>query len=137
MKKKLAMASIIMSPDWEEHFVIMCNASDYAVGAKMNKIHYASKMLNSTQCAYTTTEKEMLAIIFACEKFRPYLMVNRAYVYTDRSTLKYVLKKKETKASLMRWVFFLQEFNLWTMDRKGTKNQVTIHPSRLEVDAKK
>lgn len=74
----------------------------------------------------------MLAIIFACEKICPYLMTNRVYDYIDHSALQYVMKKKETKARLMRWVLLLQEFDLWVMDRKGTENQIANHLLRLE-----
>ncbi|KAA3448249.1 reverse transcriptase-like protein [Gossypium australe] len=118
MKEKLVFVPIIITLNRLEPF-IMCDASDYAVSAALGK-------------NYTTTEKEKLAVVFACEKFRSYLMANRVYVYTDHSTLKYVMKKKETKARLMRWVLLLQEFDLWIMDKKGTENQIVDHLSRIE-----
>lgn len=64
----------------------------------------------------------MLAIVLACEKFRPFIMANKVYVYTDHSTRKYAMKKKETKARLMRCLLLLQEFDLWIMEKKGIEN---------------
>lgn len=74
----------------------------------------------------------MLVVVFACEKFWPYLIANKVYVYTNQFALKYVLKKKETKTRLMRWVLLLQEFDLWVMDKKGIENQIVDHLSRIE-----
>ncbi|KAA3487197.1 Retrovirus-related Pol polyprotein from transposon 17.6 [Gossypium australe] len=73
----------------------------------------------------------MLAIAFACEKFRPSLMENRSYIYTNHPPLKYIMKKKEMKARIMRWLLLLQEFDLWVMERKGTENQLVDHLLRL------
>lgn len=110
LKQKLILAPIIVSLDWTKPFMIMCGVSDYVVGAILRQdkdkvfhaIHYASKKLYPAQCNYTTIEKEMLVVVFACEKFRPYLMANRVYVYSDHSALKYVMKKKEIKVRLMK-----------------------------------
>nr|GEV38816.1 hypothetical protein [Tanacetum cinerariifolium] len=76
----------------------MCDASDYAVGAVLGQrvenhfwpIHYASKTMNQAETNYTTTEKEMLAVVYAFEKFRSYLIMNKSIVYTDHSALKCV-----------------------------------------------
>ena len=78
LKKALITAPIVQPPDWNLPFEIMCDASDFAVGAvlgqrvdkKLNVIHYASKTLDSAQKNYATTEKEFLAVVFACDKFR-------------------------------------------------------------------
>ncbi|KAA3470126.1 reverse transcriptase [Gossypium australe] len=61
-------------------------------------------------------------------------MANQVYVYIDHSTLKYVMKKKDTKSRLMNWVLLLQEFDLWVLNRKGTKNQVADHLLQLEIE---
>ena len=90
----------------------MCDASDFAVGAvlgqridkKSTVICYASKTLADTQLNYTTTEKELLVVVFALEKFRQYILGNKIIVYTDRAALKYLLSKKEAKLRLIRWV---------------------------------
>ena len=140
LKDKLVSAPIIVAPDWTLHFEMMCDASDYAVGAvlgqRKNKIfhpiYYASKTLNDAQINYTTTEKELLAVVYAFEKFRSYLVGSKVVVFTDHSAIKYLLEKKDAKPRLIRWVLLLQEFDLEIRDRKGTENQVADHLSRLE-----
>ena len=105
LKQSLVKAPILKSPNCDLPFKIMWDASDYAVGTvlgqlideKPTTICYASKTLAEAQLHYTTTEKELLAIVFALEKFRPYVLGNEIIVYTDHATLKYLLSKKEAK----------------------------------------
>jgi hypothetical protein len=102
----------------------MCDASDYAVGAvlgqtkdrKHHAISYTSKTLTGPQPNYATTEKELLAVIFAIDKFRSYLLGAKAIVYTDHATLKYLLTKKDAKPRLIRWILLLQEFDIEIRD---------------------
>ncbi|GJR76078.1 reverse transcriptase domain-containing protein [Tanacetum coccineum] len=118
----------------------MCDASDYAVGAilgqqidgKFKPIYYASKTLNNAQEHYTTTEKELLAVVFAFDKFRPYLILSKTIVYTDHSALKYLFNKQDAKPRLIRWVLLLQGFNIEIKDKKGAENLAADHLSRLE-----
>ncbi|GJV12770.1 reverse transcriptase domain-containing protein [Tanacetum coccineum] len=106
LKKKLIEAPILVAPDWDLPFEIMCNASDFAIGAVVGQrktkhfqpIHYASKTMTDAQAHYTTTEKELLAMVYAFEKFRPYLVLSKTIVYTDHSALKYLLAKAENLA---------------------------------------
>nr|GEZ53882.1 hypothetical protein [Tanacetum cinerariifolium] len=108
LKKKLTEASILVVPDWNLPFELMCDASDYAIGAVLGQrkskhfqpIHYASKTMIESQIHYTTTEKEMLAVVYAFEKFRPYLVLSKSIVYTDHSALKYLLNKQDAKPRL-------------------------------------
>jgi len=103
LKEKLTTAPIITAPDWNLSFELMCDASDYAVGAVLGQrkeklfyvIHYASKVLNDAQSNYTTTEKELLAIMYALEKFRAYLMGSKVTIYTDYAAIRYLLTKPE------------------------------------------
>ncbi|CAL9018983.1 unnamed protein product, partial [Prunus brigantina] len=103
-----------LNPNMKE--VLMCDASDYAVGAvlgqrvdkKPHAIYYASRTLNDAQLNYSTTEKELLAVIFALEKFRSYLITNKVIVYTDHAALKYLLAKKDAKPRLIRWILLKQ-----------------------------
>ncbi|KAK9046175.1 hypothetical protein V6N11_052074 [Hibiscus sabdariffa] len=140
IKQKLVSAPIVEPPDWTLPFELMCDASDYAVSAVLGQrkgkffhpIYYASKTLNDAQVNYTTTEKEMLAVIFAFDKFRSYLIGAKVTVYTDHSTIKYLISKKDAKPRLIRWILLLQEFDVEIIDRKGTENQVVDHFSRLE-----
>ncbi|GKA15484.1 reverse transcriptase domain-containing protein [Tanacetum coccineum] len=118
----------------------MCDASDYAIGAVLGQriekhfrpIHYASKTMTEAETNYTTTEKEMLAVVYAFEKFRSYLIMNKSVVYTDHSALKYLFNKKDAKARLLRWVLLLQEFDFKVIDTKGAENYAADHLSRLE-----
>ena len=81
------------------------------------------------------TEQELLAVVFAFEKFRSYLLGTRVIVHTDHSALRYLMAKKDEKPRLIRWVLLLQEFDFEVLDRKGTENQVVDHLSRLEDEA--
>nr|GEZ33925.1 reverse transcriptase domain-containing protein [Tanacetum cinerariifolium] len=140
LKKKLTEAPILIAPNWDLPFELMCNASDFAVGAVLGQrhekhfkpIHYASKTMNDSEYNYTTTEKEMLAVVYAFKKFRLYLIMNKSIVHTDHSALKYLFAKKDAKARLLRWVLLLQEFDFEVLDTKGAENLAADHLSRLE-----
>nr|GFB13887.1 reverse transcriptase domain-containing protein [Tanacetum cinerariifolium]GFB13916.1 reverse transcriptase domain-containing protein [Tanacetum cinerariifolium] len=81
-------------------------------------IHYASKTMTGAQAHYTTTEKELLAVVYAFEKFWPYLVLSKSIVYTDHSALKYLFNKKDAKPRLLRWVLLLQEFDITSVIKK-------------------
>ncbi|GJV39743.1 reverse transcriptase domain-containing protein [Tanacetum coccineum] len=106
------------------------------LGQRKNKhfqpIHYASKTMTEAQAYYTTTEKELLAVVYAFEKFRSYLVLSKSIVYTDHSAIKYLFAKNDAKARLMRWILLLQEFNVEIRDKKGAENLAADHLSRLE-----
>ena len=70
-------------------------------------IYYASKTFNEAQENYSTTEKEMLAIVFACEKFRLYILGSHVVIHIDHAEIKYLMAKKEAKPRLIRWVLLL------------------------------
>ncbi|XP_050387219.1 uncharacterized protein LOC126803454, partial [Argentina anserina] len=143
LKKLMTSAPIMAPPDWSLPFELMCDASDYAVGAVLGQrkdkqpyaIYYASRTLNDAQQNYTTTEKELLAVIFALDKFRSYLLQSKVIVYTDHAALKYLMTKKDAKPRLIRWILLLQEFDLEIKDKKGSDNVVADHLSRLVRDA--
>ncbi|GJR56959.1 reverse transcriptase domain-containing protein [Tanacetum coccineum] len=140
LKRKLTEAPILIAPDWDLPFKLMCDASDFAIGAvlgqRKNKhfqpIHYASKTMTEAQAHYTTTEKELLAVVYAFEKFRSYLVLSKSIVYTDHSAIKYLFAKKDAKPRLMRWILLLQEFDVIIRDKKGAENLAADHLSRLE-----
>ena len=109
LKQALIEAPIRQSPNWDLPFEIMCDASDYVVGAvlgqgldkKPTTICYASKTLVEAQINYTTTEKELLAVVYALEKFWPHILGRKIIIYTNHAALKYLLSKKETKPRLI------------------------------------
>jgi hypothetical protein len=143
LKNLLTSAPVIQPPDWSLPFEIMCDASDYAVGAVLGQrkdkkpymIYYASKTLNTAQMNYTTTEKELLAVVFACDKFRSYLIGSPIVVFSDHAALKYLLSKKDFKVRLVRWIFLLQEFDITIKDKKDIENVIADHVSRLTIDS--
>ena len=139
LKTMLVSPSIMRSPNWNLPFEIICDASDYAIGAVLGQredkkafvIYYASKTLDSAQANYTTTEKEFLVVVFALEKFSSYIVGSPVTIFTDHAALKYLLSKQDTKPRLTRWILLCQEFNLTNKDKKGVENVVADHLSRL------
>nr|GEX92935.1 DNA-directed DNA polymerase [Tanacetum cinerariifolium] len=140
LKEKLTEALILIAPNWDQPFELMCDARDYAIGAVLGQrvekhfwpIHYANKTMNQAETNYTTTEKEMLVIVYAFEKFRSYLIMNKSIVYTDHSALKYLFAKKDVKARLLHWILLLQEFDFKVIDTKEAENYAADHLSRLK-----
>ena len=119
----------------------MCNASDPAIGAVLGQreegkpyvVYYARKTLNEAQRNYTTIEKELLAVVYALDKFHAYLVGSDIVIFTNHSAFKYLLTKQNAKARLIRWVLLLQEFNLQIKDKKGVENVVVDHLLRLTI----
>nr|GEY94029.1 retrovirus-related Pol polyprotein from transposon 17.6 [Tanacetum cinerariifolium] len=105
-------APILIAPDWDMPFELMYDASDFAIESN-----------------YTTTKKEMLAVVYAFEIFRSYLIMNRSIVYTDHFALKYLFAKKDSKARLLHWVLLLQEFTFKVIDTNGVENLAADHLS--------
>jgi hypothetical protein len=126
LNKALISAPIIQPLNWSLHFEIMCDASDYAMGAvlgqtkdkKHHAIAYARKTLIGPQLNYATTKKELLAVVFAIEKFISYLVGAKIIVYSDHAALKYLLTKKDAKPCLIRRILLIQEFDLEIKDKK-------------------
>nr|XP_027120388.1 uncharacterized protein LOC113737344 [Coffea arabica] len=200
LKELLTSSPIIQPPDWGLPFEIMCDASDHAVGAVLGQrvgkathiiyyasralngaqlnysttekeflavifalekfksyllgtkvivffdhaalrylmtknhiIYYASRALNGAQLNYSTTEKEFLAVIFALEKFKSYLLGTKVIVFFDHAALRYLMTKKDAKSRLIRWILLIQKFDLEIRDKRGSENLVADHLSRISV----
>ena len=127
-------------PNWNKEFEIICDASDYAMGAVLGQrtekifkvIYYANKTFNEAQENYSTTEKEMLAMVFSCEKSKPYILGSHVIIHTNHAAIKYLMGKKDAKPRLIRWVLLLQEFDPEIKNKKGSDNVIADHMSRLE-----
>nr|GEW33283.1 reverse transcriptase domain-containing protein [Tanacetum cinerariifolium] len=128
----LTEAPILIAPNWDQPFELMCDASDFAVKAVLGQqiekhfrlIHYASKRMTEADSNYTTTEKEMLAVVYAFEKLCSYLIMNKSIVYTDHSALKYLFAKKDAKAMMV--LKLEQSINL-----SHPLNMVTINHTKM------
>ncbi|GJV36193.1 reverse transcriptase domain-containing protein [Tanacetum coccineum] len=142
LKEKLTCAPVIISPNWNLLFELMCDASDFAVGVVLSKkdgkhihpINFASKTLNPAQQKYTVIEKELMAVVFAFDKFRSYRILSKTIVHTDHSALKHLFKKQDAKLCLICSILLLQEFDIKIKDRKGSENVAADHLSRIEVE---
>ena len=105
----------MLTPDWNNDYEIMCDTSDYAMGVVLGQrtekifkaIYYASKTFNEAQENYSITEKEILAMVFTSEKFRPYILGSHVIIHTDHAAIRYLMAKKEAKPRLIRLVFLL------------------------------
>ncbi|XP_021759088.1 uncharacterized protein LOC110723983 [Chenopodium quinoa] len=110
LKEALISSPVVQAPDWSLPFELICDASDFVVGVVLGQkkqgkscvIYYASRTLDEAKKNYTTTEKEMLAVVFAFDKFRSYLICSKVIVYTDHIALRYLMAKKEAKPRLIR-----------------------------------
>ena len=100
----------------------MRDASDFAMGAVLGQrrekmfrpLYYANKTLNDAQEHYMTIEKEILAVVYSCDKFKLYILGSKVNLFTDHATIRYLMTLKEAKPRLIRWVLLLQEFNIET-----------------------
>ncbi|GJX63265.1 reverse transcriptase domain-containing protein [Tanacetum coccineum] len=140
IKENLTNVPIMVSPDWSQQFELMCDASDFVVGAVLGQregkhfrpIHFASKTLNNSQQNYTVTEKELIVVVFTFDKFQSYLVLSKTVIFTDHSALKYLFTKQGTKLRLIRWILLHQEFDIEIKNKKVAENVAIDHLSRLE-----
>lgn len=137
-KSLLTLDPILAYPDFTKDFILTTDASDFAVGAVLSQgqigkdrpIAYASRTLNKTEENYCTTEKELLAIIWAVKHFRPYLYGRRFKLVTDHQPLIYSMTSANQK--IIRWKLDLTEFDFEIIYKPGRENVVADALSRLK-----
>lgn len=140
IKERLTTAPIMIAPNWNLPFELMCDASEYALGAFLRQrvenhfqpIYYESKTLNPNQENYITTEKDLLVVVYAFDKFCPNLILSKTIVFTDHSALKYLFRKQDAKPRLIQWVLLLQEFYIEIKDKKRCQNVAADNLLRFE-----
>ena len=124
LKEKLSTTPVLRGPDWKLPFHISTDASDTTVGGVLGQkeetrtcvIYFISKHLTPTEHNYTTTEKEMLAVIHSVNKFRHYITGYEVFVHTDHSSIRYLMNKPITHGRVTRWLLLLQELNITITD---------------------
>ncbi|RDY11924.1 Retrovirus-related Pol polyprotein from transposon opus, partial [Mucuna pruriens] len=138
LMKSLTSAPILQAPNWEYPFELMCDTSNSTLGTVLGQrvgmqprvIAYASQTMDLAQVNYTAMKMELLAIVFALDKFRSYLLDSKIIVFSDHAMLKFLLKKPNAKPRLIWWMLLLQEFDR----QKGAENAIPDHLSRLEKE---
>lgn len=138
IKKMLTSTPILASADFNEQFCIICDASDTGVGGVLfqendgleHPIAYFSKTLNRCQRKYSTTEKELLAVIYSIEKFRGYVEGTHFKIITDHSSLIWINSMKNPSPRVARWIMKLNQHKFTIVHRKGTSNNVADALSR-------
>ena len=139
MKERLVTTPILATPDWTEEFHVTVDASGWCLGAVLwqydekrreRPIYYASRQMNPAEKNYTTTEREALAVVYACKKFRHYLLGYKVTFHTDHDSLKYLVNKPDLSGRLARWILLLQEFTYEVKFKPGNANANADYLSR-------
>ena len=139
LKLTLSRAPILSLPDWAKEFHVTLDASSWCLGAilwqyddsnRESPVYYASRQMSPVEKKYTTTEREALAVIYACKKFRHYLLGYRIVFHMDHDSLKYLVNKPDLSGRIARWIFLLQEFNYEVVVKAGKANANADYLSR-------
>ena len=141
-KSILSSNDILQYPDFSKKFVLTTDASNYAIGAVLSQgpigsdkpIAFASRTLNKSEEKYSAIEKELLAVVWACKYFRPYLYGTEFTLYTDHKPLTYGLNLKNTNHRLVHWQLALNEFKFEIRYRPGKQNVVADSLSRVRQE---
>lgn len=139
LKEAISSDAILVHPDFEQPFMLWCDASSYGAGAVLTQdkdgtpkpIAYASCVFNKSQQNYSTTQREGLAVVWAVAHFRPYIHGSPTIVVTDHSALTWILSLKEPSARLARWTMALMDYDLTFIHRPGKGNAIADALSRL------
>lgn len=140
IKSKLCNKPILQYPNFDKEFILTTDASNYALGGVLSQgiipndlpIAYASRALNKAESNYTTTEKELLAIIWCVKHFRPYLYGRKFKIVTDHKPLKWLFNVKDPGSRLVRWRLKLEEYEYEIVYKPGVKNSNADSLSRIK-----
>lgn len=143
LKTKLISQPVLSYPDWNRPFVLTTDASNEAIGAILSQgtigkdkpLAFASRTLNKAETRYSTTEKELLAIVWATKHFRQYLYGRRFKIVTDHKPLVWLMNVKDPNSRLMRWRLKLEEFDYEIVYKSGKTNTNADALSRISVNA--
>ena len=143
LKSKLTSQPVLSYPDWNRPFVLTTDASNEAIGAilfqgtigKDKPLAFASRTLNKAETRYSTTEKELLAIVWATKHFRQYLYGRKFTIVTDHKPLIWLMNVKDPNSRLMRWRLKLEEFDYEVIYKSGKTNTNADALSRIPVNA--
>lgn len=142
LKKALVTSPILQFPNFNREFFLTCDASDVALGAVLSQefenvnlpIAYASRTINAAEKNYSAVEKELLAIVWSINQFRPYLFGRHFVVYTDHKPLLWLWNIKNPSSRLMRWRLKLEEYNFDIRHTPGKFNYTADALSRINID---
>jgi hypothetical protein len=141
LKEKLNTTSILIFPNWENEFHVHIDASGISLGSILvqpgegamdNPIYFVSRKLSQAEKNYTTKEREGLAMIYALHKFRHYFLGSHFKLFTDHSTLKYLVNKPVLEGRICRWLLLFQEFSFEVIIKPGRCNVGPDHLSILD-----
>lgn len=141
-KTLLSNDPILQYPDLTKKFILTTDASNFALGAVLSQgtlqndkpVCFASRTLNDTEINYSTIEKEMLAIIWAVQYFRPYLFGRKFTIVTDHKPLIWLMNFKEPNSKIIRWRLQLLEYDFEIIHKKGCQNVIADALSRADVN---
>ena len=141
-KEILTSSNILQYPDYSKPFVLMTDASNFAIGAVLSQgpigrdkpIAFASRTLSKSEENLSTIEKELLAIVWAVKYFRPYLFGNKFTLFTDHQPLTYIFNIKDPSSKLVRWRLSLEEYDYEIFYKKGKQNVVADGLSRIKIN---
>jgi len=131
---------VLRGPDWHLPFHIHLDALDYAIGTVLGQedkekshyaIYYISKNLVGAEKNYTTTEKEFLAVVYAINKFKHYIIGYQVFFHTNHTAIRYLMNKPIVSGRIIRWLLLLQEFNVTIVDKPNKANVVADFLSRI------
>jgi hypothetical protein len=140
LKQKLTSPPLMRLPDFDRDFVLCTDASGTGIGAVLSQlgddnvdhpVYYASRTLNPSERHYSASQRECLAVKWACGQFRPYLLGRPFKLYTDHAALRWLFKTKDPKSMFVRWILELQEYDMTILARPGAANGNADALSRL------